>query len=239
DGIMVARGDLGVEMDVWQVPIVQKGIVAACRLGGKPVIVATQMLQSMVSSPMPTRAEVSDVANAILDNADAIMLSAETAAGEFPLAAVEMMQRVSRATEAYSDHRERPALDIECSTNVNRRVSAIAHGAVHAAMHLGAKLVAVWSASGDTVRHLSRHRLPMPVVGLTYDESVARRMNLYYGVTPLHVDPISNPVALVDVLNRRLIAEGLAKPGDVIIVVSSRTPMKSGETDTMLVHRVR
>ena len=238
DGLMVARGDLGVEMDVWQVPIVQKGIIGACRAAGKPVIVATQMLQSMVSNPMPTRAEVSDVANAILDSADAVMLSAETAAGDYPVAAVEMMQRVGRATEAYAEHLHRPATETVEVAGGNRRMSAIAQGAVHAASHLGAKLIAVWSATGETVRYVSQQRLPIPIVGLTYDAAVCRRMNLYFGVTPLRVDPISNPVALVETLDRRLISERLAKPDDVIIVVSSRQPMKPGETDTMLVHRV-
>jgi len=238
DGVMVARGDLGVEMDVWRVPLIQKEITARCRAVGKPVIIATQMLQSMVASPMPTRAEVSDVANAILDLADAVMLSAETAVGAYPSVAVTMIDRVAQTTEAYQ--REHRAVGLAPETPApHNATSAIAQAAVQAGLHLDARLVAAWTATGETVRLLARHRLPMPVVGLTYDERVYRRMNMLYGVIPLRVEPLSNPAEMAEVLDARLLEHGLASPGDLIVVVTSTRPRTPGGTDTVLIHRAR
>jgi pyruvate kinase len=237
DGVMVARGDLGVEIDVWRVPLIQKDITARCRAAGKPVIVATQMLQSMIASPMPTRAEVSDVANAILDAADAIMLSGETATGKYPDVAVTMMDRVANTTETYQRERRAARLVVR-PAGPSGPTSAIASAAVQAALQLDARLVAVWSATGETVRLVAQHRLPMPVVGLTYDERVYRRINLLYGVVPLRVKPLSNPAEMAAVLDARLIERGLASPGDLIVVVTSTRPRTPGETDTTLVHRI-
>jgi pyruvate kinase len=237
DGIMVARGDLGVEMDVWRVPLMQKAITARCREAGKPVIVATQMLQSMVASPMPTRAEVSDVANAILDGADAMMLSAETAVGAYPEIAVTMMDRVAQATEAHQ-REQRGLAPAPPAAEIKGTTAAIARAAVQAALQLDARLVAVWTATGETVRLLARHRLPIPVVGLTYDEHVCRRLNLFYGVIPLRVQPLGNPAEMARVLDERLLERGLASPGDLIVVVTSTRPRTPGATNTTLVHRV-
>jgi len=237
DGIMVARGDLGVEMDVWQVPIIQKTIVSHCRRAGKPVIVATQMLQSMISNPMPTRAEVSDVANAIFDEVDAVMLSAETAAGSYPLESVEMIGRVGRATEALlaAQRGAQPAANTGSEDRID---GAVASAAVQAALHIDAKVVAVWTASGQTARTISRHRLPMPVVALTADARVARRLVLYYGLIPVCVPPCDNPVAMARQLDALLIERRLADAGDVIVVVTSTRPDRPGTTDTALIHRV-
>ncbi len=237
DGVMVARGDLGVELDPWQVPLVQKSLVIRCREAGKPIIIATQMLQSMIERPTPTRAEVSDVANAILDGADAVMLSAETAAGMFPLAAVEVMSRVSEVTEAFLSPlggRDSP----EAVATPSRTASAVAQAAVRAAQHLDARLVAVWTATGETARLIARHRLPMPVVGLTFDERTYQQMNLLYGVVPLRVRPIDTPAAMGPLLDDVLVREGLARPGDVIVVATSTKPHTPGATDTVLIHRV-
>lgn len=234
DGVMVARGDLGVEMDVWQVPLVQKAITNRCREAGRAVIIATQMLQSMVTAPVPTRAEVSDVANAILDGADAVMLSAETASGAHPLGAVEMMCRIAHTTEAFG---ARPPE----STSVDAaspRVSAIAEAAVRAALHVDARLVAVWTASGETARLVAKHRLPMPVVGLTHDPRVARRLNLLFGVVPLVTAPNANPVELIRSLDAELLRRGRARADDLTVLVLSTRPEVSGETDTVMVHRV-
>ena len=237
DGVMVARGDLGVEMDVWRVPLVQKAITARCREAGKPVIIATQMLQSMVSNPTPTRAEVSDVANAILDGADAVMLSGETAAGDFPVESVEMMGQVALTTEAFrhSEHYEAPPRVVSIQNPIT---SAITNGAAEVALTIGAKLVAVWSTTGESVRLIARGRLPMPVIGLTHDERVYFRMNLHYGVTPIRVSPVSNPAEMAETLDRELIARGMAHSNDLIVVVTSTTPTVPGRTDTVLVHRV-
>ncbi|MCA9245321.1 MAG: pyruvate kinase, partial [Phycisphaerales bacterium] len=238
DGVMVARGDLGVEMDVWRVPLVQKALTARCREAGKPVIVATQMLQSMVSTPTPTRAEVSDVANAIFDATDAVMLSAETASGEYPIEAVEMMRRVAVTTEAYRRGELRPEPARSVSAHY-RSTSAIANGAAEVALSLNARLVAVWSTSGETVRLVASRRLPMPVVGLTHDERVYRQLNLLYGVFPLRVPPMRNPIEMAATLDERLVSAGLAGVGDLVVVVTSTNPTTSGNTDTTLVHRVQ
>lgn len=237
DGVMVARGDLGVEMDVWQVPLIQKSITARCRDAGKPVIVATQMLQSMVSNPMPTRAEVNDVANAIIDGADAVMLSAETASGLFPAAAVDMMRRISLATEAYLA--DTPPRDVpNLGAGETETTAAIARGAVQTAAHLHARALAVWTATGMTARLVARHRLPIPIIALTNDEDVQRRLKLVYGVIPLRVDPISDPAKMAGVLNAELRRRELAAPDDLVVVVTSTKPSTPGATNTVHVHRV-
>lgn len=237
DGVMVARGDLGVEMDVWRVPLIQKALTGRCREAGVPVVIATQMLQSMVHSPMPTRAEVSDVANAILDAADAVMLSAETAVGEYPTATVEIINRIATVTEAYQA--ECPPLPVrEGAAEGDPAASAVAHAAVQAARDLRARLVAVWTATGATVRMIARHRLPMPVIGLSADERVCRRMNLIYGVSPFKLPPTSHPAMVARLLDEKLIAEKLVAPGDLIVVVASTRPTMPGATDAVLIHRV-
>jgi pyruvate kinase len=237
DGIMVARGDLGVELDVWQVPLIQKAILRKCRAAGKPAIVATQMLQSMVSNPMPTRAEVSDVANAIFDATDAIMLSAESASGEFPIESVEMMDRIARATEAYLETAPPEPVDTHLDAGMPA-ASAIVRGAVSAAQMLNARLVAVWSTSGRTARMIAQHRLTMPVVGLTRDDAVCRRLALVHGVIPVRVDPMSNPTLLASQLDDVLLNRNLAQPGDLVVIVTSTRATVVGATDTTLVHRV-
>ena len=237
DGVMVARGDLGVEMDLWRVPIVQKEITARCREAGKPVIIATQMLQSMVSNPSPTRAEVSDVANAILDANDAVMLSGESAAGRFPVASVEMMGLVAEAAEAHL--RSQPPPDDPFLLHVHdRRASAVALAAVRAARFLAARLVVVWTTSGEPVRLVAGHRLRVPVVGLARDDRVLRRMKLLFGVVPMRADPIDHPGLLSDAIEAALVRDGLARPGDMIVVVASTHPTEPGETDTVVVHRI-
>lgn len=239
DAVLVARGDLGVEIDIWRVPLIQKEITARCRAAGVPVIVATQMLQSMVSSPMPTRAEVSDVANAILDAGDAVMLSGETAVGSYPAQAVAMMNMIAEVTETHLRKNPRAESITPATGRAMTRTAAIAHGAVQAARDLNARLVAVWSATGASVRLVAQHRLPMPVVGLTYDQRVYRRTNLLYGVIPIRVEPIANPAEMAAVLDARLLERGLASPGDLVVVVTSTRPTTPGATDTTLVHRVR
>ena len=237
DAVLVARGDLGVETDLWRVPLIQKDLVADCRAAGVPVIVATQMLQSMVSNPSPTRAEVSDVANAILDQADAVMLSGETAVGRHPVAAVDIMNRIAGATEEYLVKRP-PAVSEACVPTPYRPTAAIAHAAVAAARDLGARLVVVWTATGLTARLVAKHRLPMPVVALTPDPRVQRQLNLVYGLVPLRMDPIDNPAAMGRALDAELIRRKLAVTGDLIVAVTSTRPTVAGATDITLVRRV-
>ncbi len=240
DGVMVARGDLGVEIDLWRVPLIQKEITRKCRAAGKPVIVATQMLQSMVASPTPTRAEVSDVANAILDRADAVMLSAETAVGQFPVHAVALLRNVAQVTEeALSPENFGGGAPDDSISASNPITAAIANAAVRAALSLNVRAVAVWSATGATVRMLTRARLPMPVIGMTHDERVWRQLNLLYGVVPLGVPALSNPAQMANLLDAHLIQRGVAGPGDLVVVVTSTRPTTPGATDTVLVHRIR
>lgn len=236
DALLVARGDLGVETDIWRVPLIQKDIVARCQRAGVPVIVATQMLQSMVHSPMPTRAEVSDVANAIFDRADAVMLSAETAVGRYPGQAVDMMNRIAAATEQYL--RTSPLPPPSAAAVTYRPTGAVAHAAAQAALNLGARVVAAWTATGATVRMVAKHRLPMPVVGLTFSERVYRQLNLLFGVIPVRVDPMDDANQMATTLDAVLLARNLVLPGDLIVVVTSRRPHTPGATDTTLVHRV-
>ncbi len=237
DAVLVARGDLGVETDVWRVPLEQKDVVARCRAAGVPVIVATQMLESMIHSPMPTRAEVSDVANAIFDRADAVMLSGETAVGRYPVQAVDMMNRIAEITGAYLATRA-PCEPSSVGAPLSA-TSAVAHAAVQAARDVGARLVAVWTARGETARRVAQHRLAMPVVGLTYDERVYRQMALLFGVIPIRVAPLDHPAEMAATLDEILIERKLAKAGDLIVVVTSTRPTTPGATDTTLVHRVQ
>ncbi len=238
DALMVARGDLGVEMDIWRVPVVQKMLIERCRQAGVPVIVATQMLQSMVANPTPTRAEVSDVATAIFDGADAVMLSAETASGQYPALAVEMMARVAREAERYQAALPRHPVTPPVSA-AEQAVGAVCHAAVQAALDLKARVVAAWTATGRTVHLLSGHRLPMPVVGLTYDDRVYRRLCLLYGVVPLRVEPYDHPSKMAEALDRHLLSRRVVDPGDLVVVVTSTEPETPGATDTVLVHTVR
>lgn len=237
DAVLVARGDLGVETELWRVPLVQKDIIARCRRYGVPVIVATQMLQSMIESPMPTRAEVSDVANATLDRADAVMLSGETAVGQFPVQAVDMMNRIAAATGDFLARQPFDAGQVRTAEAFGR-TAAVAHAAVQAALDVEARLVAVWSATGATARLVARHRLPMPVVGLTYDARVCRQMNLLFGVIPVQVEPLANPAVMARALDDVLVRRGLAAAGDLVVVVASTCPTTPGATDTALVRRV-
>lgn len=187
DGIMVARGDLGVEMDLAKVPILQKRILAAARAAGKPAIVATQMLQSMIEQPTPTRAEVSDVANAILDGCDAVMLSGETAIGRWPVVTVETMVRIAREAETLLAERPISEGPPEWLVRQRDRVAAIGYGASRAARDLGAAAVVAWSDTGRTALLLSRFGFSIPIIALGCDMAALRRMRLYRGVEPLLV----------------------------------------------------
>ena len=190
DGVMVARGDLGVEMDVARVPVMQKQIIAAAHAHGKPVIVATQMLESMIQSYTPTRAEVSDVANAIIDGADAIMLSGETAVGSYPVQAVHTMARTAAITEAFDAQRRagttKPPANLRDS---KYRTAALAHGVSTIVNDLHPKFVVMWSELGGGARHLSQNRLTTPILGISSSESALRQMTLSFGVHPFYMPP--------------------------------------------------
>ncbi len=188
DAVLVARGDLGVEMDIAEVPVVQKRIIAASIAAGRPVIVATQMLQSMIEAPGPTRAEATDVANAVLDGADALMLSGETAIGRHPVLAVEMLRRIARATERWRDERPHASVDgVVHATEDDPWLPALARGVDRIARELPVRAVVAWSGTGQTARILSREDLRVPLLVVTDDVVVARRMRLLRGVRPIVV----------------------------------------------------
>jgi pyruvate kinase len=235
DGLMVARGDLGLETDLARVPLLQKSLIELCRRVGKPVITATQVLESMVNEATPTRAEVSDIANAIYDGTDAIMLSAETATGKFPEAVVAVIDRVARATESHLDpqtavNRRRQATSSGIST-------AICDGAVATALNLDARRVVVYSHSGHTARLLSRSRLPMNIVAVTNSDTTYRQLALSYGVSPVYLPEVTNLPQLLIEMDRLVVQEAWGTPGDNLVIVSSLDG-RDGQIDTLHVHCV-
>jgi pyruvate kinase len=234
DAVMVARGDLGVELPVEKVPSLQKEIIARANSHGVPVITATQMLESMVASPRPTRAEASDVANAIFDGTDAVMLSQETAVGSYPVEAVATMRRIAREAEATPQLAHPPppavgALDV---------TATVSKAAVQIAADLGARAIVAFSESGATARFISRFRPRVPILGLTPYEATRHRMALYWGVEA--ASPLDRGVDLAAMIaqgDQRICDEGMATPGDLVVVVAG-TPGGRGATNRVLVHRV-
>lgn len=237
DVILVARGDLGVEMDLARVPILQKRIVRQCQNAAKPCIVATQMLQSMVESPVATRAEVSDVANAILDKSDCVMLSAETSIGNYPLEAVDMLSKTALFTEDEMRHRNR-ASRMDPALTMRRITTAVAHGASTLARELEAKVVAVWTDTGNTARLLSKTRLGVPVVGLSSEELVGRRMAMYFGVIPVCMKRHHDILQMLRDVDAELLRRDLVKPNDLIVVVAGTRLEHAGATNALLIHLV-
>lgn len=239
DGIMVARGDLGVEMDIAAVPVAQKRIIAECGRQGKPCIVATQMLESMIESATPTRAEASDVANAIFDGADAVMLSAETATGKHPVLVVETMSRIIAAAEQRNAEQRADSTPPSTYTPEHKATAALAHGAWQVARDVGATLVACWSQRGGTARYLSQNNFNIPILAFTTDARQARRMALLGSVIPVVCDPA--PSTLHDWtthVETRLLAGGLARPGEWIVLLAGRPLGRAKATNTIVVHQV-
>ncbi len=237
DAILVARGDLGVEMDLARLPVLQKRITQKCQVAGKTVIIATQMLQSMVESPTATRAEVSDVANAILDNADCIMLSAETSVGSYAVESVEMMSRIARETESFLDSRG-SSVRVDATTTLRPVTTAVAHGATVLSEELGAKMVAVWSRAGNTARLLSKCRLNRPIVAFSESKHVCRRMAMFYGVIPIQLPKPERMMPMLGSVDLSLCRLKLAVPGDLVVVVSGSRLEKAGATNALFIHLV-
>lgn len=236
DGIMVARGDLGLQMPIEEVPIVQKRIIALCRAAGKPVITATQMMESMIAAPSPTRAEATDVANAILDGTDAVMLSGETAFGRYPLQAVRYMARIAKKTErsrefsrAMEMHRlERPADATE----------SVAHAAAQMAQELKPKAILTFSTSGFTARMVSKYRPPVPILCATYLERTARQVAMLWGVRPLLTQEFTNTEQMVQTGFHAAVSEGLLKPGDLVVITAGLPVGRPGTTNMVTVLQV-
>jgi len=238
DAVLVARGDLGVEMELTEVPLIQKEIVQAAHEAGKPVIVATQMLQTMVENSSPTRAEVSDVANAIFDGADAVMLSGETAVGKYPVEAVQVLTQIAQKTEEYIERKGIRVQAPKLLQMVHHRTAAVAHGAKAVVEDIDAKLVVVWSQAGGSARYFSKHRFSVPVLGLSTDPAAVRRMALYYGIIPLqamlpgHFDDLP---LLVDEI---CADQQLAKTGERVVIAAGAPLGIIGVTNSLSVHTV-
>ncbi len=233
DAIMVARGDLGVELPLEAVPIVQKQAVELARRMAKPVIVATQMLESMIHSPVPTRAETSDVANAVLDGADAVMLSGETSVGEYPVVTVQTMARIVASTEDHGLERIAPL------TNKPRtQGGAITLAAIEVAEFVEAKFLCIFTESGDSARRMSRLRSKIPMLAFTPEPGIRRRLALSWGIQTYLVDRVTHTDAMFGQVDDILLSQGLAQLGDKVVVISGSPPGIAGSTNDIRVHRV-
>ena len=233
DGIMVARGDLGVELPLQQVPIVQKRAINIARRNAKPVIVATQVLESMITSPTPTRAETSDCANAILDGADACMLSGETSIGKYPVICVQTMASIIQFTE------EHGLETIPKIGNLHRtRNGVITRSAVDIGEALGVKYLAVFTSSGQTARRMARLRARIPLLVFTPSTEVRQRLELTWGVQSINTPEVANTDEMVEQVDVILRERGLAEDGDRVVIVSGMPPGKVGSTNTIRIHKM-
>jgi pyruvate kinase len=237
DGIMVARGDMGVEIPLKDVPLVQKEIILKCNMAGKAVITATQMLESMISSPSPTRAEVSDVANAILDGTDAIMLSAETSIGKYPVQSVKMMFQIARETERHLPYEQillQRGQWLEQQTD-----ELISYNACHTAFMLKAKAIAAFTQSGSTARRVSKYRPHVPIIAITPNQEIAGRLVLYWGVQAF---PTPNPSSIDGffAIGANLAKEtGAARAGDLIVITGGVPLGTAGTTNMLKVEQIK
>ena len=235
DGVMVARGDLGVEMAFEKVPFIQKSIIERARQTGKFVITATQMLESMIESPVPTRAEVSDVANAIFDGTDAVMLSAETSAGKYPVESAATMARIAVETE--SSIRPRGYQDLP--PRINPSIAEIlADAAYHSARSANVAAIVVMTTSGSTARLIARYRPPVPIYAFTNSADVARQLSLIYGVRVLVTPTEPTTEEMLTVMDRTLLERGLLQVRDTVILVAGQPMWRSGTTNMMILHRI-
>ncbi|GEB94479.1 pyruvate kinase [Microbacterium lacticum] len=233
DGIMVARGDLAVELPLEVVPIVQKEAVELCRRMAKPVIVATQMLESMIHSPVPTRAEASDVANAVLDGTDAVMLSGETSVGEYPVITVQTMARIVESTE---DHGLERILPVSAKPRTQGGIITLAANEV--AEFVGAKFICIFTESGDTARRMSRLRPRIPMMAFAVDPAIRRRMALTWGVQSTLVEHVAHTDLMFIQVDEFFLGQGLAKEGDKVVVISGSPPGIIGSTNDIRIHKI-
>jgi len=233
DGIMVARGDLGVEFPLEQVPLVQKRAIGLTRAAAKPVIVATQMLESMVSAPRPTRAEASDVANAVLDGADALMLSAETSVGAYPVDAVATMARIIVAAED-----DRPVSAATPAGTPETIGCAIARAAGEVGAAVGAKALVAFTMTGETARRLARYRSPIPLLAFTTETATRSQLALTWGAETFIVPAVAHTDDMVRQVEAALLDIGRCEKGDVVVVVAGSPPGTPGRTNALRVHRI-
>ncbi len=233
DGIMVARGDLGVEMPIEDIPLVQKRCITLARENAKPVIVATQMLDSMISNSRPTRAEATDCANAVLDGADALMLSGETSVGAFAIEAVSTMARIIEKTEQDALHLI-PALQ----HNPKTKGGAITKAATEVGLTIGAQVLVAFTKSGDSARRMSRLRSPIPILALTPEAATYHQMALTWGVEPLLTPLVTTTDEMVKQVDAILIESKRVATGELIMIVAGSPPGIPGSTNAMRVHKV-
>jgi pyruvate kinase len=233
DGLMVARGDLGVELPLEQVPMVQKQAIRLAQDQAKPVIVATQMLESMISAPRPTRAEVSDVANAVLDGADALMLSAETSIGAYPADAVATMAKIVVAAERECLHAD-SSLPVTPATTGG----AIARAAAEVGAAVNATALVAFTMTGETARRLARYRSPIPLLAFTQLQTTRSQLTLTWGVETFIVPPVRHTDDMVRQVQKALVDIGRCQPGDKIVIVAGSPPGTPGRTNALRVHRI-
>ncbi|WP_079708277.1 pyruvate kinase [Paraliobacillus ryukyuensis] len=234
DGLMVARGDLGVEIPPEDVPLVQKEMIHKCNVAGKPVITATQMLDSMQRNPRPTRAEASDVANAIFDGTDAIMLSGETAAGDYPVEAVQTMSNIATKAETSLDHAS--VLDNLSKSSDVTITDAISQSVNHSAMNLNVDAILTPTVSGHTARMISKYRPEAPIIALTFDERITRRLALVWGVQTIKGTLAYSTDDVLDLAIQRGLSTGYFKRGDRVIITAGVPVGESGTTNLMKIH---
>jgi pyruvate kinase len=233
DGVMVARGDLGIEMPTEDVPLIQKRIIRESNEAGKPVITATQMLDSMIRNPRPTRAEASDVANAVLDGTDAVMLSGETAVGAYPALTVTVMDRiVRRAEQLLSEHPRHP----EASEHIDDPAQALAQAAADLAMHLGAAAIITPTVSGYTACQVSRYRPCLPIIAVTPNAMVRRQINLLWGVYPLLSPRQETTDGIMTDAVHNALAHDMVQIGDLVVITSGTAGSSPGTTDLLKLH---
>jgi pyruvate kinase len=233
DGFMVARGDLGVECPLEDVPFLQKQVIDVARRHAKPVIVATQMLESMITSPRPTRAEASDVANAVLDGADAVMLSGETSVGDYPIETVETMARIIESTEDHGLARM-TAIDWQPRT----RGGVIAKAAAEVAERVGAKYLVAFTQSGDSARRLSRYRGGIPMLAFTPVAAVRSQLALSWGVETFKAPEVEHTDEMVRQVDESLLRIGRLQEGDLVVIIAGSPPGIPGSTNALRVHRM-
>lgn len=236
DGMMVARGDLGVEMPAEEVPLLQKKIIEECNKAGKPVITATQMLDSMIRNPRPTRAEASDVANAIFDGTDAVMLSGETAVGRYPIEAVETMGRIARRTEEALHYRK--ILGTFGPAIKKTVTDAISHATCHTAQELGAQAIITGTQSGHTARMVSKYRPRSPIIAVTSSKKVAAQLKLTWGVEPVLFPPVESTDEMFSAATEAALKEGLINEGDLVVITAGVPVGVSGTTNLLRVETV-
>jgi pyruvate kinase len=239
EGVMVARGDMGVELSPERVPAIQKRIIRLANQMDKTVIVATQMLESMIDKPIPTRAEASDVANAILDGADCTMLSGETAAGKYPFEAVKMMERIGFEAENFfiSDRLVRRD-DDKYQNSAFYSSDAVCKAAVTTARQVGAKAIVTFTSSGKTALLVSKQKPDMPILAVTFTEEVARRMNMYWGVETVIINKAESTDEMIHMAAGAALETGTAQPGDFIVITAGIPAGRPGATNLIKLHRI-